>query len=254
LAEEILSGYFAIRNKIRDERKRWLDEKNKVQEDINRNDRTIENIQKARQSSLYMRIQQQKSGKKITQRMLADEYEEATAKEKSGKTGASIERMPERPARPLTARRPQSCKKAPVDSGFVKSTFHGRVTLKAYRREIHPPSKLVISNKEQLYERNLTMKIDDQMLKTDVEKAYKIHVLKDQKDIDQGKFSKTYSGGPLSVNPEVEITDVAIERNEDKGCSFNTEVLEGYNGKKSIRKNQRNQSSTETSSLEIWQE
>lgn len=176
---------------------KWLEAKNMAVSEKIQVEKAMESIRQAQQSTLYHRIQQQKCGKHISQRKIAQKYEELKLKA-PGKT-VSQNNMPAKPGfgRCLSARKAKPCSEFAEQDKIVSSTFYGRIPLKEYRAKIHPPSKLVLTNKEQMNEKILTMKADEHLVKSEIEKAYKMSVMKDQKLIDQDKFVATYSTGPF---------------------------------------------------------
>jgi hypothetical protein len=63
----------------------------------------------------------------------------------------------------------------------------------------------VLSDKEKLIERVSTMKADENLLRSEVEIAYKIEKNKDAKYIDQKKFIETYTKGPCPKKEQVNL-------------------------------------------------
>lgn len=198
-----MSGYYAIKKKVRNQRYKWLEEKNKVTSEEAHLEKTLETIKQSQKNTLYRRIQQQKCAKHISQRKLAQEYKELKEREaiqtmKYSKQTSKIE-FPR--SQTFVKARPVLYE-AEKDQ-IVTSTFYGRIPLKEYRAKIHPPSKLILSNKEQLFEKQVTMKVDEKLIKSDIEKAYKLEVLRDQRLIDKDKFVATYSTGPFFKHGQV---------------------------------------------------
>jgi len=83
------------------------------------------------------------------------------------------------------------------------STFHGKLPIKEYRATIHPNSKLVIAEEDKIYEKFITTTADQNLTKKQVEKAYRMQTLSDQKLIKQQRFKEIYSTGPIKPITQV---------------------------------------------------
>jgi hypothetical protein len=75
LAEEILTGYYTIRNKVRQERLKWLEEKNKKAEQEAHMVNEMNEFKDTQTSTLYKRIRQQKCARNMSERRILKQYQ-----------------------------------------------------------------------------------------------------------------------------------------------------------------------------------
>lgn len=206
-----------------------MQERNKKAEHEAEWKKEVDDFKAAQTTSLYKRIQQQKCARHMSEKRILKQYQDykqvldTQPRESSAKKHIKVlERAKSaRVVRP----RPNT---AMAEHNTVSSAFHGKISLKEYRAKIHPPSKLVLSDREKLVERQVTMKADEHLLRSEVEKAYKIDKNKDGRYIDERKFIDTYSKGPYLKRSQVRNSYVGNQETEDKSRSRHSEVLARY--------------------------
>lgn len=245
LAEEILTGYWAIRNKVRQERLKWLETKNKKAENEGQIVKELETFKVSQTNSLYKRIRQQKCARNISERRLLKRYQDISS-DLRAPSNVDLDKATSPPSRRYESAkiiRPRP-KTHSQETKTVVSSFHGKIPLKEYRAKIHPPSKLVLSDKEKLVERVHTMKADELLLKTEVQLAYKIDKNKDIRIIDQKKFIDTYTKGPCPKHEKVDFNDSGHSSKENQSNHHHSEVLAWYQDPQTLYEVERNASST----------
>jgi len=194
IAEEILTGYFRIRNFIKQQRNEFLKQKNKLQAEKAAYERDQESRKKLEADTLYKRIRQQEIARTQSEKKLNEMKKDKTlnlalkyAKKMIKKT--FMKKTGEGKLQSFV-------KRNTTPTQMANSTFHGKIPIKVYRSIIHPTSKLLISPTDQMYEGTLTMSIDAKHTKSENERAYQIKSVRDQSLIKSQQFVRTYSNGP----------------------------------------------------------
>lgn len=209
IAEEIIAGYFRIRDFLKEARNSFLKNKSKVykekakQHAFNFGSRvntsaTLElNRQNLKLNKAYVKNVQQ--AQVIAENMpekLPEDYFNSDPQ-----FNTFLKKL----------RRDQMRGKEPRVTGInevrikkkVNSTMFGNLSLKTYRHILHPTSKLLIgSASDKTYHHRETMKVDQKLSDSKIVEEYRLTTRRHAAIIDPGKFKKALSMGPKSNIPE----------------------------------------------------
>lgn len=194
IAEEILTGYFRIRNFIKHQRNGFLKQKNKQQAEKAAYEKDQESRKAIEADTLYKRVRQQQVARTQSEKKLKE-----MSKDKTLNLALKYaKRMIKKTLMKKTGegKLQNFVKRNTTPTQMANSTFHGKIPIKVYRSIIHPTSKLLISPTDQMFEGTLTMSIDAKHTKSENERAYQIKSVRDQNLINSHQFVRTYSSGP----------------------------------------------------------